>query len=58
MHIFGALHELTHVELYVTWGQLDAFVFQQAGEIMVHVWENHVYRNGRTLAWSGRLKFK
>lgn len=52
MHIFGSLHELTHVKLYMTWGQLDTFVFEKASEVMVHVWKNHVHRDGSGLAWN------
>lgn len=50
MHVFRALHKLAHVKLYVTWGQFDTLIFQQAGKIVVHVRKNHVHRNGRTLA--------
>ena len=50
VHIFGTLHELAHIEFNVTWGQLDTLVFQETGKIMVHVWKDHVDRNGRTFA--------
>lgn len=52
MHIFRALHELTHVKFYVTWGQLNTFVFKKAGKVVVHVRKGHVHRNGETLAWN------
>lgn len=45
MHIFSALHELTHIDFYVAWGQFDALVFQKTSEVVVHVWEDHVYRD-------------
>ena len=52
MHIFGALHELTHVKLYVTWRKLDPLVFKKAGKVVVHVWKDHVNRDGRALTWN------
>ena len=57
MHVFGTLRELTHVELYMAWRQLDAFVFQKASKVMVHVWKDHMHRHRRTLAWRV-LKFQ
>ena len=50
VHAFSTLHKLAHIKLYVTWRQFDALVFQKAGEIMVHVWKDHVHRDGRALA--------
>jgi hypothetical protein len=51
MHILGAFHELTHVKFYVTWDQLDTLIFKKASKVVIHVWKNHVNRNGRALAW-------
>jgi hypothetical protein len=46
MHILCAFEELLHVEFDVAGLQLDAFVFQQTSEIVVHVGEYHVHGQG------------
>lgn len=58
MHIFGALHELAHIELDMTWRQLDALVFQKTSEIMVHIRKDHVHGDGGVLAWSAEARSK
>lgn len=43
MHIFCALEQLLHVKLDLARRELDAFVLQETGKVVIHVWEDHVH---------------
>ena len=44
MHIFCALEQLLHVKLDLARRELDAFVLQEPGKVVIHVREDHVHR--------------
>ena len=50
MHVLCPLEQLLHVQLDLRRLELDALVLEEAGEIVVHVWEHHVYGQRRFFA--------
>ena len=44
VHILQPLEQLLHVEFDVRRLELDCRVLEESSKVMVHVWEDHLYR--------------